>query len=258
MRKHTFLFLLILFQIVLSCAPKPTYGPPNVDFVKIEKSFSEWWVYHNQHIILSSNFIALNEASNRISKADFLKSLTSGDFLPLKLTSTDSTYYKLFRMDQTSDKTIPEVIKLTGAEAYKNFMLEGKAFPKFSFRDLNGVEYTSENTKGKIVVLKCWFIACPPCIEEFPRLNELAEKYKNRSDMVFISLAFDKKEALDAFLLKNPFRYAVVPDQEQFEFYDLDVKSYPTHFIVDGNGIIRKVVTKADEMIDALEHEVLL
>jgi len=258
MRKHTFLILLVLFQVVLSCAPKPTYGPPNVDFVKIEKSFSEWWVYHNKHIILSSNFIALNEASNRISKADFLKSLTSGDFLPLKLTSTDSTYYQLFRLDQTSDKSIPEVIKLTGAEAYKNFMLEGKAFPTFNFRDLNDLEYNNENTKGKIIVLKCWFIACPPCIEEFPRLNELVEKYKNRSDIVFISLAYDKKEALESFLLKNSFHYAVVPDQKQFEYDDLDVKEYPTHFIIDGNGIIRKVVTNADELIDALENDVLL
>ena len=74
---------------------------------------------------------------------------------------------------------------------------------------------------------------------------------------MFISLAYDQKEALDSFLLKKPFRYAVVPDQKQFEFYDLDVKEYPTHFIIDGNGIIRKVVTKADEMIDALEHDVL-
>lgn len=257
MRKYTFLALLILFQVTLSCSRKPNYGAPEVDFNRIKKSFSEWWVYHNQHIILSSNFIALDEASNRISKEDFLKNLTSGEFIPLKLTATDSTYYKLFKLDQGSDKTIPEVIKQSGEEAYKNFKLEGKPFPKFDFKDLNGIEYTSENTKGKIVLLKCWFIACPPCIEEFPRLNELVGKYKNRNDIVFISLAFDQKEALDAFLLKNPFHYAVVPDQKQFVFYDLDVKEYPTHFIIDGNGIIRKVVLKADEMIDALEHDVL-
>jgi peroxiredoxin len=84
------------------------------------------------------------------------------------------------------------------------------------------------------------------------------EKYKNRSDIVFVSLAFDSKEKLEPFLLKKTFSYAVVPDQKQFTFYDLDVKSYPTHFIIDKNGIIRKVVTSADEMIDALENDVLL
>jgi peroxiredoxin len=257
MRKYTFLALLILLQATISCSRKPNYGVPDVDFNRIKKSMSEWWVYHNQHIILSSNFIALDSQSNRINKDSFLKSLTSGEYIPLKLTSTDSTYYKLFKLDQAYDKTIPEVIKLFAEEAYKNFKLEGKPFPKFDFKDLNGVEYTSENTKGKIVLIKCWFIACPPCIEEFPRLNKLVDKYKNRDDIVFISLAFDKKEALGSFLLKNSFRYAVIPDQKQFEFYDLDVKEYPTHFILDKNGIIRKVVLKADEMIDALEHDVL-
>jgi len=136
--------------------------------------------------------------------------------------------------------------------------MEGTVFPKFDLKDLNGVEYTNEKTKGKTVVLKCWFIACAPCVAEFPQLNELVEKYKNRDDIVFVSLAFDSKEKLEPFLLKKPFRYAVVPDQKQFMFSDLDIKSYPTHIIIDKNGIIRKVVTSADEMIDALENDVLL
>lgn len=200
----------------------------------------------------------MDNSSNRISKDLFLKNLTSGDFIPLKLISTDSIYYKLFKLDQTSDRSITDVVKSVSAEAYKNFRMEGTIFPKFDLKDLNGVEYTNENTKGKTVVLKCWFIACAPCVAEFPQLNELVEKYKNRDDIVFVSLAFDSKEKLESFLLKKPFRYAVVPDQKQFLFYNLDIKSYPTHIIIDKNGIIRKVVQEADEMIAALENDVFL
>ncbi|MDD2305353.1 MAG: TlpA disulfide reductase family protein [Prolixibacteraceae bacterium] len=258
MKKYILLALSVVLMSILSCSRKPNYGQPNVDFESIKKSQSLWWTYHNKNIVLSSNFIALDNSSNRISKALFLKSLATGDFIPLKLNSTDSTYYKLFQLDQSSDKSIPDVVKSIAEEASKNFRLEGSFFPKFELKDLNGVEYSNENTKGKIVVLKCWFIACAPCIEEFPKLNELVEKYKNRSDIVFISLAFDLKEKLEPFLLKNPFRYGVVPDQKQFIFYDLNVREYPTHFIIDKNGIIRKVVISADEMIDALENDVLL
>ena len=258
MKKYILLALSVVLMSILSCSRKPNYGQPNIDFESIKKSQSLWWIYQNKNIVLSSNFIALDNFSNRISKDLFLKNLTTGDFIPLKLTSTDSTYYQLFKLDQKSDKSIPDVVKSIAEEAYKNFQLEGTVFPKFDVKDLNGVEYTTENTRGKIVVLKCWFIACPPCIEEFPRLNELVEKYKNRSDVVFISLAFDSKEKLEPFLLKKPFSYAVVPDQKQFVFYDLDVKEYPTHFIIDGNGIICKVVLNADEMIDALENDILL
>jgi len=258
MKKYILFLLSVVLISTISCSRKPNYGSPNVDFESIKKSQSLWWTYHNENIVLSSKFIALDQSLNRISKDLFLKSLTTGEFIPLKLTSTDSIYYQLFKLDQTSDKSIPDVIVSVADEAYKNFRIEGTVFPKFSLQDLNGVEYTNENTKGKIVVLKCWFLACAPCIEEFPRLNELVAKYKNRRDIVFVSLAFDSKEKLESFLLKKTFRYAVIPDQKQFTFYDLDVKSYPTHFIIDKNGIIRKVVTSANEMIDALENDVLL
>ena len=255
MKYYILLALFVVLMSILSCSKKTNYGQPNVDFESIKKSQSLWWTYQNKNIVLSSNFIALDNLSNRISKDLFLKSLATGDFIPLKLTSTDSTYYKLYQLDKKSDKSIPDVMKSIAEEAYKNFRLESTVFPKFELKDLNGVEYTTENTRGKIVVFKCWFIACPPCIEEFPRLNELVEKYKNRADIVFISLAFDSKEKLEPFLLKNSFRYAVVPDQKQFVFYDLDVKEYPTHIIIDKNGIIRKMVTSADEMINALEND---
>lgn len=258
MKKYISFLLFVILMTTISCSRKPNYGSANVDFESIKKSQSLWWTYHNKNIVLSSNFIALDNSSNRISKDLFLKNLTKGDFIPLKLTSKDSVYYKLYRLDETSDKSIPDVIKNVVDEAYKNFRMEGTVFPKISVKDLNGVEYTNENTKGKVVVLKCWFIACAPCVAEFPQLNELVEKYKNRTDVVFISLAFDSKEKLETFLLKKTFRYAVVPDQKQFTFYDLDVKSYPTHIIIDKNGIIRKMVTSADEMIDALENDVLL
>jgi len=258
MKKSILLALFIVLMAILSCSRKPNYGSPNVDVESIKKSQSLWWTYHNKNIVLSSNFIALDNLSNRISKELFLKNLATGDFIPVKLSSTDSIYYKLYKLDQTSDRSIPDVVKSVADEATKNFRLEGTVFPKFKVQDLNGIEYTNENTKGKIIVLKCWFIACAPCVAEFPQLNELVEKYKNRTDVVFISLAFDSKEKLEPFLLKKPFRYAVVPDQKQFAFYDLNVKEYPTHFIIDKNGIIRKVVTSADEMIDALENDVLL
>jgi len=258
MKKYILLALFAALLITISCSRKAGYGSSNVDFESIKKSQSLWWTYHNRNIILSSNFIALDNSSNRISKELFLKNLTTGDFIALKLMSTDSVYYKLYRLDKKSDKSIPDVIKSISDEAYKNFRMEGRVFPKFNFHDLNGVEYTNENTKGKIVVLKCWFIACAPCVAEFPRLNELVEKYNNRTDIVFISLAFDATKDLGSFLLKKPFRYAVVPDQKQFMFYDLDIKSYPTHIIIDRNGIIRKVVTIADEMIVALENDLLL
>jgi thiol-disulfide isomerase/thioredoxin len=60
----------------------------------------------------------------------------------------------------------------------------GKPFPVFSFKDLDDNLITNENLKGKIVVVKCWFIHCVACIAEFPEVNKMAMKYKDRKDIV--------------------------------------------------------------------------
>jgi len=136
--------------------------------------------------------------------------------------------------------------------------MEGKYFPEFHFTDLKGDEYNNENTKGKIIILKCWFIKCAACVAEFPELNELVEKYQDREDIIFISLAFDSNDELKQFLLRKPFNYKVASVQAEFMQNDLAINAYPTHFIIDKTGMIQKVVNSADEMILELDESEIL
>lgn len=259
MKKIILLILVITIVSIIACSKKTDYGQPNANFENLEKDFITWWTYHNNNIILSSNFITIDNLSNRISKEDFLAKLTSGDYIPLKLNSKDSlTYYQLFKLDERSNIEIRKQIKISSTADYIHFKAEGKPFPKFQFVDLKGVVYNNENTKGKIVILKCWFINCHACVAEFPELNKLVDNYQNRKDIVFISLALDSKEKLNQFLSQKPFNYSVVADQERFITKELNVSMYPTHIIIDSNGIIRKVVNKADELILALRENEFL
>lgn len=259
MKRTVLLTFSIVILSVLACSKKTDSGQPNANFKDLEKDFITWWTYHENNIILSSNFIAIDNLSNRISKEDFFEKLTSGDYIPLKLNSKDSlVYYKLFKLDEGSNSEIRQQIKRRSTANYIHFKAEGKPFPKFQFFDLNGTEYNNENTKGKIVILKCWFIGCHACVAEFPELNKLVDNYRNRKDVVFISLATDSKEKLNQFLAQKKFNYAVVADQTKFITKELNVSSYPTHLIIDSNGIIRKVVNKADEMILALNDKEFL
>lgn len=249
------LFIITLF-LSISCSEKKESIPPDTNPKTLETDFREWWDYHSKNIILSSDFIPVNENSKPISKDEFLKNLTSGEYIPLKLISNDSlTRYKLFKLNKDADKGIRGTVKNVSKRAYQYFKMEGTEFPEFSFTDLNGNTYTNENTKGKIIILKCWFISCKPCIAEFPKLNRLVKRFQNSKDILFISLAFDSKEKLETFLEQNPFEYAVIPDQKDFMETGLKINTYPTHFIIDENGVIQKVVTKADEMISVLENK---
>lgn len=134
--------------------------------------------------------------------------------------------------------------------------MEGSEFPDFDFTSIEGQKFNNKNTKGKYMVLKCWFIGCKACIKEFPELNNLVDENKNRDDVAFISLAFDSPKSLRKFLVKNDFSYSVVPVNRDFIESKLWVYHYPTHFIVDKNGIIRKVVNTVTELKSALNKAI--
>jgi peroxiredoxin len=254
MSKIVLLSFLIAILSMAGCSQKPEMAQPNVDFNSIEKDFRTWWNYHYKNINLSSDFVAIDNVSKKIRKEDFLKILTSGDFIPLRLISKDSiTYYKLFKLDPIADNGIRSAIKNNAASYYKNYKMEGTDFPVFDFKDLNGVVYNNENLKGKIVLIKCWYIGCTACVAEFPKLNDLVETYQDRNDIVFISLAFDSEEKLKKFLSQKITKYAVVANQETFLRKELGIEKYPTHIILDRDGKILKVINRADELLFALK-----
>jgi len=249
------LFLLFLF-VVVSCTGKSDYGDPDVNVESLQKDFNKWWTYYHDGINLSSDFRAIDYSSNIISKEIFLRSLTSGKYIPVKLIQKDTSIicYQLFRIDKSTSKQIVETVVAASALEYERFKMEGQPFPKFNFTDLNGKLYTNENTKGKIVVLKCWFIKCHACINEFPELNEMVNLYKDRNDIVFVSLAFDQETALKEFLLKKPFSYATVSCPTSYLTGTLKVNMYPTHFVINKDGKIVKIVSTADRLKHALAN----
>jgi peroxiredoxin len=127
----------------------------------------------------------------------------------------------------------------------KNLMFEGKKIPNFNFMDLDGKKYNYNNTTGKIIVLKLWFINCQTCIQEMPQLNGLVKKYSDRNDVLFLSLAFDNSKKLKKFLSKTTFKYAVVANKEKYILETLQVNEFPTHIVLNKKGIIVKVLTSA-------------
>lgn len=248
--------LIFLFLIFTSGFSQNKFGNPEVDPIQIQKNFSDWSVYQSKNIMLSRDFVALDLLSKETSKEIFLNELTNGNYIPIRLKSEDSIYYyKLFQIEPNSDSSIKATINQIGFDALKNYKMEGTAFPKFSFKDLNGNEVSNETMKGKIVVIKCWYIHCTPCIREFPQVNRLVEEYKDRKDILFISLAEDSPEQLKAFLARKSLSYSVIPDMKIYMNETLDLNAFPTHFILNKEGLIAKVLPNFESLEVALAKE---
>lgn len=250
------LYLILFFLIINSSFGQAKYENSEIDPFQIQKNFSNWSAYQSKNIMLSRDFTALDSNSKEISKESFLDQLANGNYIPIRLKSEDSKYYyKLFQIQPNSDTSIKATINQIGFDAYKNFKMEGTAFPKFSFKDLNGNLVSNESMKGKIIVIKCWYIHCTPCIKEFPQVNKLANEYKDRKDILFISLAEDSPEKLKAFLAKRPLKYEVIPNMKVYMNEALQLNSFPTHFILNKEGMIAKVLPNFESLEVALAKE---
>lgn len=249
-----FINILLLFVVVCSCTGQPKYGDPEVNPMQIQKSFSDWWKYQSENIMLSRDFVALDQFSKEISKEAFLQKLTDGNLIVIRMKSDDSAYYyKLYKIQAKSDTSIKATINQQAFDAYKNYKMEGTIFPKFSFKDLNGNLVSNESMKGKIIVIKCWYIHCAACIKEFPEVNQMVAKYKDRKDIFFVSLAEDTPEQLKVFLARKPLSYPVIPNMKQYMNETLQLNAFPTHFILDKEGLIVKIVNNYQSLEVALE-----
>lgn len=247
---------IIIFLIFTSCFSQKNSETSEVDPIQIQSNFSNWSAYQSKNIMLSRDFIALDSNSKEISKESFLDQLANGNYIPIQLKSEDSKYYyKLFQIQPNSDTSIKATINQIAFDALKNYKMEGTLFPKFSFKDLNGNMVSNETMKGKIIVIKCWYIHCTPCIREFPQVNKLADEYKDRKDILFISLAEDLPEQLKAFLAKRPLKYEVIPNMKVYMNESLQLNSFPTHFILNKEGLIAKVLPNFESLEVALAKE---
>ncbi|MBP7416424.1 MAG: TlpA disulfide reductase family protein [Pyrinomonadaceae bacterium] len=136
------------------------------------------------------------------------------------------------------------------------------ASPSFAAIDMAGQKVDTTALKGKVVVLNLWFINCPNCVEEIKLLNALVDQYIDNKDVVFLGVAASRKPDLEKFLVKNPFKYTVIPNGSMIiisKFGDAGKNGelsvpFPMHYVLDRDG---KIVTKVQGIkgIEAVKAE---
>lgn len=260
------IFLLLLIVIIgspFSCKNSDSTETDNpvsdkvftIDRKALTKDFKTWYNYTYNNIHLSQDFIGLGTDSEKISKTAFLNQLLTGNEVAFKIKILQGKpVYQLFKLNLPNE-SIKATIKQMAVAEIAHYKMEGIEIPDFHFTDLNGKAYTKPSTKGKIVVLKCWFIHCTACVQEFPELNKLVDNNKDRSDVLFISLALDSKQDLIKFLKTKEFKYAVIPEAEDYILHQLQINEFPTHFLIGRDGKIIKVVNRIENLIPFLKKE---
>lgn len=119
----------------------------------------------------------------------------------------------------------------------KNKFLNSE-LPNFKYKDIKGKTVNSTSLRGRPIIINFWFTTCRPCIAEMPELNRLKEKYKT-SDIVFLSMTYETKSKVLAFLKNRNFDFQIIPNAK--EYCDKFTDNYPINIFIDRNGIIKKI-----------------
>ncbi len=161
-------------------------------------------------------------------------------------------------------------------------MLGAKA-PALNTINLNRIELDANYYQGKVTLLNFMYFACKPCLVEIQTLNKIHTDI-NSNDFQMLSVAAHTTEQVSAFLSDSSSIYSDVrkrykideikfnivaecasnnanTNQKEIElmcntisetFY---VRGYPTTFLIDKNGVVRKVfegfsLTGKDSLIE--------
>jgi peroxiredoxin len=132
----------------------------------------------------------------------------------------------------------------------------GSRFPDFSLKDLQGQQVSSDDLRGKVVLVDFWATWCQPCKKEMPGYQKLLDRYGARG-FVVIGLKFDTMADTEdprAFARRIGVRYplAVATDDVKQRFGG--VEGLPTSMLYDRRGILRQKIV-GFEYTDVIESE---
>ncbi|HBG36635.1 MAG TPA: hypothetical protein DDW88_06170 [Treponema sp.] len=114
---------------------------------------------------------------------------------------------------------------------------EGPMALDFTLQMTDGTEFTLLQNLDKPILVNYWATWCPPCVREFPDLEEMYKNYKDRMHFVAINSA-ETKDVIEAFMAKNKFTIPVAMDSDNAVGMMYGIASIPTTFIVDIEGRI--------------------
>lgn len=124
---------------------------------------------------------------------------------------------------------------------YFSFFSQHKA-PDVTFVDLQGNKLSTQDLRGKVVMVNFWATSCTTCVKEMPQMVDTYKKYKERGlEFVAVAMSYDPPNYVLNFAQTRqlPFKVALDIEGKLAKSFG-DVQLTPTTFVIDKQGNIVK------------------
>lgn len=116
---------------------------------------------------------------------------------------------------------------------------ENRAAPAWAVQLTDGRMLTSEQLKGKVVLVNYWATWCPYCLKEMSVIEEFWKDHRARGFEVLAVSVDDPPEKVAQYIKKHGYAFpAAAMDPSVYAAFG-SAGSIPTSFIVDRDGVIR-------------------
>lgn len=133
------------------------------------------------------------------------------------------------------------IVALAGIGVWQ-FGNTSNAAPSVSYTTLDNTTLTSDDLRGKVVLVKFWATSCVTCVAQMPdaidNYNQLSPK---GFETIAVAMNYDPPEYVKNFAesRKLPFKVVMDTDGALAKAFG-DIKLTPTAFLIDKNGHIIK------------------
>jgi peroxiredoxin len=135
----------------------------------------------------------------------------------------------------------------------------GKVAPDFEGVGVDGKPLKLSNYRGKVVALVYWFSNCGPCLREIPHERELTEKMKGRPFTLLGIVTDGRCEEARKIIESEGMTWPNLLGGGDKVAEQYHVKSNPSYFVLDADGVIRSkgyvIASALDKLVEQLVSE---
>jgi len=122
---------------------------------------------------------------------------------------------------------------------------EGFLAPDFSLETLNGETIMLSELRGTPLLINLWASWCGPCRAEMPAMQRIFEKYSSSGSFTILAVNAtnqDNPANAAAFVSEHNLTFPILMDVDGEVSASYQLRSLPTSFFVNREGIIEEIV----------------
>ncbi|MBE3580538.1 MAG: TlpA family protein disulfide reductase [Thermoanaerobacteraceae bacterium] len=168
------------------------------------------------------------------------RSLFIGVFLAVALIAGGISYWRSAQAEKAPASQGQEEVSRDEATRSLPIQIERPA-PDFTLPTLDGGRVTLSELRGKPVFINFWTTWCPFCLQEMPDFQQFFSRHGEEVHMAIINVTAAEETLDDVrnFLAATGYTFPILLDTEGDVARMYLVRSLPTSFFLDAQGILR-------------------